>query len=79
VLVLFTGIFDVLRIGTIHFPSISGLAAFAVMLLKVPVFLTCLVQLRERGDDLRFGQGGFNFQGLSQGAQSEPSVFPLIV
>lgn len=28
-----------------------------VMLLKIPIFFTCLNTLRERGGDLRFGPG----------------------
>lgn len=59
-LILFTGFFDLLRLSSVGFPSISGICALLVMLLKVPVFFSCVAKLQERGGDFRLGVPDWN-------------------
>lgn len=74
VLVGFTVIFD---LYTLLFHYLSGfvtLITFLLLLLKVPIFLTGLAQLRERGGDLRWSQASLPFQGLSMGRGGQNGV-----
>ncbi|ORY25943.1 hypothetical protein BCR39DRAFT_542675 [Naematelia encephala] len=64
VIILFTAIFDLYTLLTHSLHGFVLLISVLLALLKIPIFFTCLVQLRERGGDLRWGQGGFGFQGL---------------
>ncbi|KAK1925881.1 hypothetical protein DB88DRAFT_471856 [Papiliotrema laurentii] len=59
-LILFTEFFDLLRLSSVGFPSISGICALLVMLLKVPVFFSCVAKLQERGGDFRLGVPDWN-------------------
>ena len=61
-LILISAFFDVIHFFSSHFSFFMGIINLLVLLLKVPIFFTCLSQLRERGGDLRFSPP--NFQGL---------------
>ena len=57
------------------FFSITSICALMVMLLKIPIFFTCLNTLRERGGDLRFGPGpGFT---MTDARSNLPSTWNL--
>ncbi|WWD18628.1 hypothetical protein CI109_103081 [Kwoniella shandongensis] len=71
VLVLFTGLFDIFGLLFRHYGSVIILVSVLLLVfLKVAIFFSCLVQLRERGGDLRFGggEGGFTFPGNGNAA-----------
>ncbi|KAK8858733.1 hypothetical protein IAR55_002962 [Kwoniella newhampshirensis] len=67
ILILFTGIFDIYALLFHTYSSLILLVSILLAALKVPVFFTCLVQLRERGGDLRWGEGGFGFRNVNLG------------
>ncbi|ORX37265.1 hypothetical protein BD324DRAFT_650870 [Kockovaella imperatae] len=66
-LILVSAVFDIFHILSVNF-GFSGILNIIVMILKAPIFFTCLNQLRERGGDLQFGPP--SFQGLGGASQN---------
>lgn len=58
-LLLFSAIFDVYTLLTHSLHGFVLLISFLLLLAKGPIFFSCLAQLRERGGDLQWGQGGW--------------------
>ncbi|KAK6908007.1 hypothetical protein I203_102008 [Kwoniella mangroviensis CBS 8507] len=54
-LVLFTGIFDLYSLLFHRYSFFILLFSILLFLIKIPLFFSCLAQLRERGSDLSFG------------------------
>ncbi|WWC62785.1 uncharacterized protein I303_105382 [Kwoniella dejecticola CBS 10117] len=60
-LILFTGLFDLYSLLAHSFSFFILLFSILLFLIKIPLFFSCLSQLRERGSDLSFG--GWNIPG----------------
>ncbi|CAD6582221.1 MAG: hypothetical protein TREMPRED_003239 [Tremellales sp. Tagirdzhanova-0007] len=75
-LTVFTAVFDLFALFTHPLSGLITLVTFLLVILKLPIFFSCLAQLRERGGDLQFGQGSFGFQGLGAGRGPQDWSFP---
>jgi len=64
ILILFTAVFDIYILITHPLSGFVKLVTLLLALLKLPIFFTCLAQLRERGGDLFWGQASAGFHGL---------------
>ncbi|WWC70950.1 uncharacterized protein I206_104902 [Kwoniella pini CBS 10737] len=54
-LILFTALFDIYSLISHKYSFLILIFTILLFLIKIPIFLSCLLQLRERGSDLSFG------------------------
>ncbi|WVR06501.1 hypothetical protein IAU60_003532 [Kwoniella sp. DSM 27419] len=75
-LVLFTAIFDLYTLLFHSYSFFILIFSILLFLLKIPIFFSCLVKLRERGGDLAFGMpGGVTMPGSSNWNMPMPGGF----
>ncbi|WVQ83058.1 hypothetical protein IAT38_005196 [Cryptococcus sp. DSM 104549] len=78
ILILFTGLIDIYTLLFHKLSTLVLLISILLTLLKPPIFYSGLVQLRERGGELRWGEGGWGIGGMQgQGGNwSIPTTMP---